>query len=173
MYAMTLQHKAIRLLRHSRNLQPYVLYQHILKSDFIKSYPLKFDAERATPQRLQIPFSTSNIQPTNRGSPNPITPTLMRTLPKLINPSTQKSPLRQPNIKLNQNTHHIHNQTYMILPWQWSKTSDIRQNSFKTEFTISFIKRQLYTLLHIINNRYIATRCFLANLFHKRINCDT
>jgi len=173
MYAMTLQHKAIRLLRHSRNLQPYVLYQHIIKSDSVKSYPLKFDAERATPQRLQIPFSTSNIQLTNCSSPNPTTPTLTRTLPKRINPNTQKSPLLQPNTKLNQTTYHKHNQTYMPLPWQWSKISDIRQDSFKTNLTISSIKRQLYTLLHIINNRYIATRRFLANLFHKRINCDT
>ena len=173
MYAMTLQHKAIRLLRHSRHLQPYVLYQHIIKSDSVKSYPLKFDTERATPQRLQIPFSTTNIQPINHSSPNPITPTLMRTLPKLINSSTHKSPLSQPNTKLIKNTYHIHNQTYIILPWQWSKTSDKRQDSFKTEFTISFIKRQFYTLLHIINNKYIATRRFLTNLFHKRIKCDT
>ena len=173
MYAMTLQHKTIRLLRHCRHLQPYVLYQHIIKSDSVKSYPLKFDAERATPQRLQIPFSTSNIQLTNCSSPNPTTPTLTRTLPKRINPNTQKSPLLQPNTKLNQTTYHKHNQTYMPLPWQWSKISDIRQDSFKTNLTISSIKRQLYTLLHIINNRYIATRRFLANLFHKRINCDT
>ena len=172
MYAMTLQHKTIRLLRHCRHLQPYVLYQHIIKSDSVKSYPLKFDAERAT-QQLQIPFSTSNIQLTNRSSQNPTTPTLTRTLPKRINPSTQKSPLLQPNTTLNQTKYHNHNQTYMPLPWQCSNISDTRQDSFKTHFTISFIKRQFYTLLHIINNRYIATRRFLANLFHKRVNCDT
>jgi len=173
MYAMTLQHKAIHLLPHSRHLQPYVLYQHIIKSDFVKSYPLKFDTERAIPQRFQIPFSTLNIQPINHSSPNPITPILRRTLPKFINPSTQKSPLRQPETKLNTHTYHIHNQTYMILPWQWSNTSDIRQDFFRTEFTFSFIKRQFYKLLHIINNKYIATRRFLTNLFHKRIKCDT
>jgi len=99
MYAMTLQHKAIRLLRHSRHLQPYVLYQHIIKSNFVKSYPLKFDAERATPQRLQISFPTPNIQIINHSSPTPITPILRQTLPELINPHTQKSPLSQQTTK--------------------------------------------------------------------------
>ena len=173
MYAMTLQHKAIRLLRDSRKLQPYVLYQHIIKSDFIKSYPLKFDADRATLQRLQLPFSTSHIQSINRSSPNPITPTLILSPSKLVNTSTQIPPLRQTNTNLNQNTYHIQNQTYMVLPWKWPKTSHIRQDPFMKEFNISYLKRRLYTLLHSINNRYIATIRFLANLFHKRINCDT
>jgi len=173
MYAMTLQHKTIHLLRHSRHLQPYVLYQHIIKSDFVRSYPLKFDAKRATPQRPYIPFSTLNIQPINSSSPNPITPTLTRTPTQFIKSNTQKITLSKPKTKLNKSTHHIHNQTYMVLPWQWSNTSNIHQESFRTKFTISFINRQFYTLLHIINNKYIATRRFLVNLFHKRIKCDT
>jgi len=173
MYAMTLQHKAIRLLRDSRNLQPYVLYQHIIKSDSIESYPLKFDAERATPLRLQTPFLISYTQPTNRTSSNPAIPTLTQTLPKLVNPTTPQSPLNQQTARVNKHASYAHNQTYKIIPWQWYNMSYSRQDSFTTKFTTSFIKRHLYNLLHSLNNKYIATKRFLANLFHTRIQCDT
>jgi len=56
MYAMTLQHTAIRLIRNSRQLKPYILYQHTISSYSIESYPLKFDATRASPSRARTLF---------------------------------------------------------------------------------------------------------------------
>jgi len=172
MYAMTLQHKAIHLLRTSRLLQPYVLYQHIITYDSIKSYPLKYDTERATPQQLQTPSTTLNTKTINHSSHKPNTSTIAQILPKVITSKIQILPSRKAQQKLQKYTQHFFNQTYMSLPWQKSNTSNARYYSFKTKLTISFVKRQLYKLLHIINQKYVATKSFLENLFHAHTKCD-
>ena len=173
MYAMTLHHKAIRLLRNSRHLKPYVLYQHIINSDSIESHPLKFDATRASPSRLPTPFLISSAKSTRHTfSSSPIL-TLPQDSSTRVKQTTSPLTETQQTARTNKHAEYKNNQTYNLVPWPWPNTPQSRPYLSALQITISIIKRQFYNLLHRLNNKYIVTKQFLANLFSKRIKCDT
>jgi len=191
MYAMTIQHKTIRLLRDSRHLQSYVLYQHLINSNSIESYPLKYDATRSSSTRWSTPFLVSPTQ-TRSSSPQWSTPFLVsstKTTTQISSgshiakvsqePSTKEKQNTPPKTEAHQsektNTHTLHsqNQTYNPLPWPWPNTPHSRPYLPTLPSIISIIQRQFHNLLHRLHNKYIVTKQFIITLLSKHIKCDT
>jgi len=173
MYAMTLQYKTIRLLRNSQHLKPYVLYQHIINSDSIESYPLKYDAARSSSPRWPTHFTVSSTKATPQtSSSSPII-----TLPQDSSTRTKQttSPVTEAHQTERTNTHaeYNQNQTYNLVPWPWPNTPHSRPYLPTLQFIISIIQSQFHNLLHRLNDKYIVTKQFLANLLSKHIKCDT
>jgi len=187
MYAMTLQYNAIQLLRHSRNLQSHILYQHIITSEFINSYPLKFDPRQMTTRQSQ-PSVLTPLTTTIAQTSNPITtqkmirhspPSTTQRSTLLQPPSTSPRPIShsvfpQKQQHLSHNAiQRIFNQPYMLLPWKLHNTSSTHKYSLRNNPTLHFIRRQFYRILHKIEQTRIAAKSFLEKVFHTRINCDT
>jgi len=176
-YAMTLQHRAIQILRNSKNLQPYILYQHIITSAFINSYPLKFNPSRMITPQIQpsiltpftnIPTRTSNspqstVQSSTpqRNTSNPFAPTFTEVFLQKQQPHLRKPKQRSSN------------QHYMLLPWKLHTISDTREYSLQNNPMMQFIKRQIHRILYKIQQTRIAAKNFLEKVFLIRINCDT
>jgi len=131
MYAMTLEHKALHLLSHFTELQPYVLYQHVITSDFITSYPLKFDPERTTARTVPVLASTPATQSLNHTSQNSNRQNHTQTTPRSTDLEFHTSSSRTLQKKTQKNAHRSLNQTYMFLPWKHLNASDTRQYIFK------------------------------------------
>ena len=173
MYAMTIQHKTIRLLRDSRHLKPYVLYQHIINSDSIESYPLKYDATRSRSLRWPTPFLVSSTKATTQTSSSTPTLTVLQDSSTRAKQTTSPVTEAYQTEKTNKHAEYNQNQTYNSVPWPWPNTPHSRPNLPTLQFIISTIKSQFHNLLHRLNNKYIATKQFLANLLSKNIKCDT
>jgi len=173
MYAMTLQHKAIRLLRDYRQLKPHVLYQHIINSDSIESYPLKFDATRESlSQKLTSFLNGSSKSNNHKFLSSPIL-TLSQEFPTRVKQTTSPVLETQQAKNINQHTEYNNNQTHNPVPWPWPSVTHSHLYLPTLQSVISIIQRQIYNLIHSLNNKYIVTKQVLISLFKERIKCDS
>jgi len=172
MYAMTLQHKAIHLLRNSRQLKPYILYQHIINSDSIESYPLKFDATRASPSRLLTIFLNNSAKSKSHIFPSSPILTLPQYFPTRDKQTTSPVMETQQTEKTKKHAEYNNNQSYNPVPWPGLHTPHSRPYLPTMHSIISIIQRQLHNFLHHLNNKYITTSQFLTNIFNKHFQCD-
>ena len=173
MYAMTLKHKAIRLLRNSRQLKPYILYQHIINSDSIESYPLKFDATRASLSRELTSFLNVSSKSNNHNFLSSPIMTLSQEFPTRVKRTTSPVLETQQAESTNKHAEYNKNQTHKHVPWQWPKITHSRPYLPTIQFVISTIQRQIHNLIHRLNNKYIVTKQFLISLFQKHTKCDS
>ena len=173
MYAMILQHKAIRLLRNDQQLPPHILYQHIINSDSITTTPLKYDATRENPLQALTAFLIASSTANRRTFlSSPILTSSQEFSTRI--PQTTSSALETQQTKsINQYAEYNNNQTHNPVPWPWPNVKHSRPHLPTLQYVISKLQRQIFNLIHNLNSKYISTKHTLIRLFKEYTNCDT
>jgi len=173
MYAMTLQHKAIRLLRNDQKLPPHVLYQHIINSDSITTTPLKFDATRENPLQALTSFLLASSTANKRTFLSSPILTSSQEFSTRIQQTTSSALETQKTKSISQYAEYNNNQTHNPVPWPWPSVTHSHLHLPTLQSVISKLQRQIFNLIHNLNSNYISTKHTLIRLFKEHIKCDT
>ena len=99
--------------------------------------------------------------------------TLSQEFPTRVKQTTSPVLETQQAKNINQHTEYNNNQTHNPVPWPWPSVTHSHLYLPTLQSVISIIQRQIYNLIHSLNNKYIVTKQVLISLFKERIKCDS
>ena len=99
--------------------------------------------------------------------------TLSQEFPTRVKQTTSPVLETQQAESTNKHAEYNNNQTHNPVPWPWPNITHSRTYLPTLQSVISIIQRQLYNLIHRLNNKYIVTKQVLISFFKEHIKCDS